>query len=88
MREVKIAYIHWIDALAVEGDNHPPRAELAEETSVGFLFDETEDAVLIGMEAEGPAAGRWRLNIPRRQITSMKVIEVEKAFNRKAKTII
>jgi hypothetical protein len=83
-----IAYIHWRDACAVEADNHPPVAELAEEESVGFLLHETDEAVLIGMEAEGPIAGRWRLNIPKAMIISMKTVELERAFNRKARTVI
>ena len=83
-----LAWIKWRDALAVEGDNLPPQAALAPLESIGFLLHETEEAVLIGMESAGPAAGRWRLNIPRGQIVRMKTIEVERAFNRKAKTVI
>ena len=83
-----IAHIRWRDALAVEGDHLPPTAALAELEEVGFLLAESEDAVLIGMEAEGPTPGRWRLNVPKAMILHMKVVEVERAFNRKARTVI
>jgi hypothetical protein len=91
---MKIAVIKWNDALSVEADHHPPVAELALQTEVGFLLHETDEAVLIGMEIDtGPAIpGRWRLNIPKKMIVSMKVLDVEGIFEgkrrKRVKTVI
>jgi hypothetical protein len=79
-----ICYIRWKDALAVEGDNNPAVAELAELEEVGFLLDESNDAVLIGMEALGETPGRWRINIPRGQIVEMREMRLEKAFPKRS----
>ena len=74
--------------MAVEADHGPPTVELALLESVGYLLAENEEGVLIGMEKAGDVVGRYRMNIPRGQIVSMKTVELEKAFNRKARTIV
>ena len=78
--QMKLCYLRWNDALAVEGDTGPPRAELATLEEVGFLLDETPEAVLIGMETHGPTPGRWRLSVPRGQILEMRVRGLLQAF--------
>jgi hypothetical protein len=69
---MKMTLIRWHDACSVEalGASTPARAGLSDLTEVGFILDETEDAVLIGMELsnDDTDAGRWRLNIPKGQI--------------------
>jgi hypothetical protein len=83
----KIALVEWRDAMMVDGNQEV--AELAELTEVGYLLSETEEAVMIGMEdPDGMIEGRWHLSIPRNCITSMKTVDVEKAFNSKSKKII
>jgi hypothetical protein len=86
---MKLAYIRWKDAVAEEaadGTAHPPLAELVELQEVGFLLDENDEAVQIGMEMtddEGVRPGRWRLHIPRVSIVEMRVAELDKAFPKK-----
>ena len=79
-----LAYVKWKDALSVEGDNQPAQARLAELDSVGFFLHETEEAILIGMESEDEVAGRWRLNIPRKQILELRKTTLGKAFGKKS----
>jgi len=88
---MKLAYIRWKDAVAEEAADAAPRpshAELVELQEVGFLLDENDEAVEIGMEltsAHDVRPGRWRLHIPRVSIEEMRIIEVDKLFPRKRK---
>jgi hypothetical protein len=88
---MKLAYIRWKDAVAEEaadGLSHPPIAELVELQEVGFLLDENDEAVQIGMEMgadPGVRPGRWRLHIPRVSIMEMRVVELEKLLPPKRK---
>lgn len=89
---MNLAYVRWKDAVAEEAGEspaHPTQAKLVELHEVGFLLDENEEAVVIGMELHDDPAirpGRWRLHIPRVSIQEMRVVELEKAFpNKKRK---
>jgi len=79
-----LTWIRWKDALTVEGDHHPPTAELAILEEVGFLLDENDEAVLIGMESENDTPGRFRINIPKNQILERRDNEWQKAFPKKS----
>jgi hypothetical protein len=88
---MKLAYIRWKDAVAEEaadGLSHPSHAELVELQEIGFLLDENDEAVEIGMElsdAPGLRPGRWRLHIPRVSIVEMRVAELDKLLPPKRK---
>jgi hypothetical protein len=88
---MKLAYIRWKDAVAEEaadGLSHPPLAELVELQEIGFLLDENDEAVEIGMELSdhpGLRPGRWRLHIPRVSIVEMRVVELDKVLPKKRK---
>lgn len=92
MTDFKLAYIRWKDAVTEEATtpNHKAIASLAELEEVGFLLNENDEAVLIGMEHQvsddiGP--GRNRLHIPRNQIVEMRVVDVKKAFPKRTLVI-
>jgi hypothetical protein len=86
-----LAYVRWKDAVAEEAADAahgPAQATLVELHEIGFLLDENEEAVVIGMETtDDPAMrpGRWRLHIPRVSIQEMRVVDLEKAFPKKRK---
>jgi hypothetical protein len=86
---MKLAYIRWKDAVSEEAAddlNHPTGAKLVELQEVGFLLDENEEAVEIGMELSESAdvrPGRWRLHIPRVSIQEMRVVELDKLLPKK-----
>jgi len=86
---MKMTLIRWHDACSVEalGASTPARAGLSDLTEVGFILDETEDAVLIGMELsnDDTDAGRWRLNIPKGQIKHRDDFEVGSDLSLKRK---
>ena len=92
--EMKLAYIRWKDAVAEEATNYDPKtpqARLVELQEIGFLLDENEEAVVIGMEFHEDAdvrPGRWRLHIPRVSIQEMRVVELDKAFSRRRKKTV
>ena len=86
---MKLAYIRWKDAVSEEASddlNHPTGAKLVELQEVGFLLDENDEAVEIGMELSESAdvrPGRWRLHIPRVSIQEMRVFELDKLLPKK-----
>jgi len=81
---MNLIYLRWKDAVADEaGDPTPACAQLVELEEVGFLLDETEDAIQIGMEWHEDAEvqpGRWRLTIPKNAILELRVRELKKCF--------
>ena len=89
----KLVYCRWQDACTDEapdaGHLEPLLSDLEE---VGWLLAQNDEAITIGMEIDfqdgEPTAGRWRLHIPWGQIISLKTIDVERAFNKKAKTVV
>ena len=89
---VKLAYIRWKDAVAEEASAavpYPPHAKLVDLQEVGFLLDENDEAVVIGMELSDDkevAPGRWRLHIPRVSIQEMRVVELGRAFSKRRKS--
>ena len=88
---MNVVYVRWKDAVAEEaGDaaHQPTLAKLVELQEIGFLLDENDEAVVIGMEVtDDPTVrpGRWRLHIPRVSIQEMRVVDLEKAFAKKRK---
>ncbi|MGA2267131.1 MAG: hypothetical protein ABSH44_01555 [Bryobacteraceae bacterium] len=91
---MKLVYIRWKDAVAEEATDaglKSPQAQLVELQEIGFLLDENEEAVEIGMEIHEDAEvrpGRWRLHIPKVSIQEMRVVELEKAFARRRKKTV
>jgi hypothetical protein len=88
---MKLAYIRWKDAVAeeaAEAGPHPAHARLVELQEVGFLLDENDEAVVIGMELSQDLdvqPGRWRLHIPKVSIQEMRLVELDKAFSKRRK---
>lgn len=58
-------------------------ARLVELQEIGFLLDETDEAIAIGMELDEDGsdvmAGRWRLHIPKCNIVERRDFDVDKA---------
>jgi hypothetical protein len=81
---MKVAYIRWKDAVAEEASDAAGRAtqaRLVELQEIGFLLDENDEAVEIGMEVTDDSEitpGRWRLHIPRVSIQEMRVVDLDK----------
>jgi hypothetical protein len=81
---MKVAYVRWKDAVAEEAADASGRtaqAKLVELQEIGFLLDENDEAVEIGMEVtDSPdvTPGRWRLHIPRVSIQEMRVMDLDK----------
>ena len=76
---------------AGEAGSQNPQAQLVELQEIGFLLDENEEAVVIGMEIHNDAEvrpGRWRLHIPKVSIQEMRVVELEKVFARRRKKTV
>jgi hypothetical protein len=89
---MKLAYIRWKDAVSEEAagyHDNATEAQLVELHEIGFLLDENDEAVVIGMEYSNDQTvrpGRWRLHIPRVSIQEMRVWELEKLPKRRRKS--
>ena len=87
---MNVCYIMWRDAVVDANDEgEPPQAKTAILHEVGWLLDENEEAVLIGMEfheEDEVQTGRWRLSIPKINILEMRVVAVGKAFPKRKTT--
>jgi hypothetical protein len=81
---MKVAYIRWKDAVAEEAADsqaRPLQAKLVELQEIGFLLDENDEAVVIGMELSEDAEvrpGRWRLHVPRVSIQEMRILNLDR----------
>jgi len=88
---MKLAYIRWKDAVAEEANDAgsvPAQARLVELQEIGFLLDENDEAVVIGMELSDDRQvqpGRWRLHIPKVSIQEMRLADLDKAFSKRRK---
>jgi len=91
---MQLTYVCWRDAMHEEAEaGGPAHAQLITLEEVGWLADETDEAVTLVMELEpGPEingeptsqAGRWRLHIPKCNIVEMRVMEFGKAFPKRS----
>jgi hypothetical protein len=89
---MKVAYIRWKDAVAEEAADAEPRpsqATLVELQEIGFLLDENDEAVEIGMEVTedaGVRPGRWRLHIPRVSIQEMRILDLDRLLPKRRRS--
>lgn len=85
---MNIAYVVWEDAMVDPGESEgTPTARIVTLHEVGFLLDENENAILIGMEyheEDDILPGRWHLHIPKTAIKTLRVMEVGKAFPKRS----
>lgn len=80
-----LCYVRWRDAVSEEADHSGTEAvaRLCELEEIGWLLDENEEALLIGMENDQQGVvrpGRWRLHIPKMMIVERKDVQLDKAF--------
>ena len=82
-----LTYIRWKDACYRDAtfSLEAPKAELSDLSEIGFLLDETDEAVLIGMEHSNDDSdhGRGHLNIPKINIVERKDIPFDSVFGTK-----
>lgn len=80
-----LTWIKWWDAVSEEASEPATTAKagLVQLEEVGFLLNETDEAVLIGMELHSDSEitpGRWRLHIPKGAIADRRDVSIEEAF--------
>ena len=79
-----VTYIRWMDACSEEAtDPNTPISDspLVELREVGWLINESDDAVSVGLEIESDdAPSRFRIHIPKCNIVERRDMEVDKAF--------
>lgn len=71
-----IIYIEWVDAVADVGWEGTTKAEIHPCYSVGYLIDETEDALCLALTWSYNQTNA-RMHIPKAWIKNRKVIKIE-----------
>jgi len=82
----KLVYLEWVDAVADLGWEANCKAELHHCHTVGYIIDETKDAICV--------AATWsltmsnaRMHIPKAWITKRKVINLETKQRKKQRKV-
>ena len=76
-----VAYVRWKDAQHSLGDSEVSTlGGLSEMHYCGFLVKETEESVVVALEAENEGSVRLWMTIPRVNIIEMRTAELDKAF--------
>ena len=72
-----IGYVQWTDAVADAGWEENSKAEVHPVLSIGFIVDETDDAICLAA-ALSHEQSNSRIHIPKEWIKSMKRVKLDK----------
>lgn len=72
-----IGYVQWVDAVADAGWEENSKAEVHPVLSIGFIVDETDDAICLAA-ALSHEQSNSRIHIPKEWIKSMKRVKLDK----------
>ena len=76
MKTDKVTLVHWKDAVADVGWEESVKSELHDCTSIGFVVDETKDALTLANTVSQDQSN-CRIHIPKKWIQKRKDIELE-----------
>ena len=72
----RVTLVHWKDAVADVGWDDNIKSELHDCTSIGFIIDETKDALTLANTVSQDQSN-CRINIPKKWILKRKDIKLE-----------
>ena len=72
----RVTLVHWKDAVADVGWDDNIKSELHDCTSIGFIIDETKDALTLANTVSQDQSN-CRINIPKKWILKRKVVAVK-----------
>ena len=76
-KQFTIGYVQWVDAVADAGWEEKSKAEVHPCLSVGFIVDETDDAICIAAAISHDQSNS-RIHIPKQWIKSIKRVRLDK----------
>ena len=79
-----IGYVQWVDAVADAGWESDSKADVHPVLSVGFLVDETDDAVCLAAAISHDQSNS-RIHIPKQWIKSIKKVRLDKFLDLRRK---
>ena len=83
-KQFTIGYVQWVDAVADAGWEDNSKADVHPVLSIGFLVDETDDAICLAA-AISPDQSNSRIHIPKQWIKSIKKVRLDKFLDLRRK---
>lgn len=83
-KQFTIGYVQWVDAVADAGWESDSKADVHPVLSVGFLVDETDDAVCLAAAISHDQSNS-RIHIPKQWIKSIKKVRLDKFLDLRRK---
>lgn len=79
-KQFTIGYVQWVDAVADAGWEDNSKADVHPVISIGFIVDETEDAICLAAAISYDQSNS-RIHIPKQWIKSIKKVRLDKFLN-------
>ena len=83
-KQFTIGYVQWVDAVADAGLEDNSKADVHPVLSIGFLVDETDDAVCLAAAISHDQSNS-RIHIPKQWIKSIKKVRLDKFLDLRRK---
>tara|TARA_E500000331_G_scaffold358007_1_gene422185 strand:+ start:3047 stop:3433 length:387 start_codon:yes stop_codon:yes gene_type:complete len=83
-KQFTIGYVQWVDAVADAGWEDNAKADVHPVLSIGFLVDETDDAVCLAAAISHDQSNS-RIHIPKQWIKSIKKVRLDKFLDLRRK---
>ena len=83
-KQFTIGYVQWVDAVADAGWEDNSKADVHPVLSIGFLVDETDDAVCLAAAISHDQSNS-RIHIPKQWIKSIKKVRLDKFLDLRRK---
>jgi len=83
-KQFTIGYVQWVDAVADAGWEDNSKADVPPVLSIGFLVDETDDAVCLAAAISHDQSNS-RIHIPKQWIKSIKKVRLDKFLDLRRK---
>ena len=83
-KQFTIGYVQWVDAVADAGWEGNSKADVHPVLSIGFLVDETDDAVCLAAAISHDQSNS-RIHIPKQWIKSIKKVRLDKFLDLRRK---
>ena len=83
-KQFTIGYVQWVDAVADAGWEDNSKADVHPVLSIGFLVDETDDAVCLAAAISHDQSNS-RIHIPKQWIRSIKKVRLDKFLDLRRK---
>jgi hypothetical protein len=83
-KQFTIGYVQWVDAVADAGWEDNSKADVHPVLSIGFLVDETDDAICLAAAISHDQSNS-RIHIPKQWIKSIKKVRLDKFLDLRRK---